>query len=63
VRLGLAGEELDGWPARSRRAADQIDLNVDPRNIPPVHDPALPFPRRTRSFRAQGANAEAAFHF
>ena len=29
-------------------AAEQIDLNIDPRNIPIAQDPALPFPRVPR---------------
>ncbi len=40
-------------------AGEQIDLNVDPRNIPVVQDPALPFPAfpgKTSSFWAQGLN-------
>ncbi|NLF10134.1 MAG: BBP7 family outer membrane beta-barrel protein [Pirellulaceae bacterium] len=40
-------------------AAEQIDLNVDPRNIPVVQDPATPFPAfpgKTSSFWAQGFN-------
>ena len=35
------------------RAADQIDLNVDPRNFPPITQPGLPFPQfpgKTDSF-------------
>jgi len=41
------------------QAADQIDLYIDPRNIPPTQDPALPFPAfsgKTSCFWAQGAN-------
>jgi len=47
-------------------AAEQIDLNVDPRNIPVVQDPALPFPAfpgKTSSFWAQGLNVGLEFRF
>ena len=40
-------------------AAEQIDLNVDPRNIPVVQNPALPFPAfpgKTSCLWAQGLN-------
>ena len=40
-------------------AGEQIDLNIDPRNIPPTQDPALPFPAfpgKTSSFWAHGLN-------
>jgi hypothetical protein len=50
------------------RAADQIDLNLDPRNIPPVDPdrPGLPFPAfagRTSCFWAQGVNVGAEYRF
>ena len=48
------------------RAGEQIDLNIDPRNIPPTQDPALPFPAfpgRTTSFWAQGVNVGTEFRF
>lgn len=48
------------------RAADQIDLNVDPRNFPPVVSRGLPFPEfpgKTDSFWAQGLNLGAEFQF
>jgi len=41
------------------RAADLIDLNLDPRNFPPVEEKGLPFPAfsgRTSSFWAHGIN-------
>ena len=39
------------------KAADQIDLNLDPRNFPPSTQRGLPFPQfpgKTDSFWAQG---------
>jgi hypothetical protein len=48
------------------RSADQIDLNVDPRNIPNVQDPALPFPAypgKTTCFWAHGVNVGLEFRF
>ena len=58
-RLRLfVGYNLIYWP-QVQRAADQIDLAVDPRNIPPVQPGALPFPAAQLSstdFWAQGVN-------
>ncbi len=48
------------------RAADQIDLNVDPRNWPPVQAGGLPFPEfpgETACFWAQGVNVGTEFRF
>ena len=48
------------------RGGDQIDLNLDPRNIPPAQAGALPFPQfpgRTSSFWAQGLNLGTEFRF
>jgi hypothetical protein len=48
------------------RAADQIDLNLDPRNFPPAVPGGLPlpaFPGKTSSFWAQGVNLGAEFRF
>lgn len=48
------------------QAGEQIDLNVDPRNIPPVQAGGLPFPAfpgRTTSFWAHGVNVGAEFRF
>ena len=48
------------------RAADQIDLNIDPRNLPPAQSGALPFPAfpgRTSCFWAQGVSVGAEFRF
>ncbi|MCE5303559.1 MAG: BBP7 family outer membrane beta-barrel protein [Planctomycetaceae bacterium] len=48
------------------RAADQIDLNVDPRNWPEQQSGALPFPAftgKTSSYYAQGLNVGAEFRF
>jgi hypothetical protein len=48
------------------RAADQIDLNLDPRNFPPVLPDGLPFPAfagRTSCFWAQGVNVGTEFRF
>ncbi|MBN1395460.1 MAG: BBP7 family outer membrane beta-barrel protein [Pirellulales bacterium] len=47
-------------------ASEQIDLNVDPRNIPEVQDPALPFPEfpgKKSSFWAQGLNVGLEMRF
>ncbi len=47
-------------------AAEQIDLNVDPRNIPVAQDPALPFPAfpgETTDFWAQGLNVGLEWRF
>ena len=48
------------------RAADQIDLNLDPRNFPPPQPGGLPFPAfpgDTSCFWAQGVNLGAEFRF
>lgn len=48
------------------RAADQIDLHVDTRNIPPVTETGLPFPEfpdKKNSFWAQGLNLGVEFQF
>ena len=48
------------------RAADQIDLNLDPRNFPPSQEGGLPFPAfpgRTSCFWAQGVNMGTEFRF
>jgi hypothetical protein len=48
------------------RSADQIDLNVDPRNVPPTQDPATHFPQfldRTTSFWAHGLNVGTEVRF
>jgi hypothetical protein len=48
------------------RAADQIDLNVDPRNFPPATPGGLPFPQftgRTSDFWAQGMSLGTEFRF
>ncbi len=48
------------------RSADQIDLNVNLRNIPPTQSPATPFPAfpgRSSAFSAQGANTGLEFRF
>ncbi len=48
------------------RSADQIDLNVDPRNVPPTQSPATPFPAfpgRPSSFSAQGSNVGVEYRF
>jgi hypothetical protein len=50
------GYDLLYWGTVAR-AADQIDLNLDPRNFPPVTAQGLPFPQfpgKTDSFWAQG---------
>ena len=47
-------------------AGEQIDLNVDPRNIPIAQDPALPFPAfsgKTSSFWAHGLNLGLEYRF
>jgi hypothetical protein len=48
------------------KAADQIDLNADPRNFAPAQSGALPFPAypgRLSSFWAQGINIGGEFRF
>jgi hypothetical protein len=48
------------------RAGEQVDLNVDPRNVPPVQSGGLPFPAfpgRSTSFWAQGINVGTEFRF
>ena len=48
------------------RAADQIDLNIDPRNWPIPEDPALPFPAypgRLTNFWAMGINVGTELRF
>jgi len=48
------------------RAADQIDLNLDPRNFPPITQQGLPFPQfpgKTDSFWAQGIHLGTEFRF
>lgn len=48
------------------RSGDQIDLNVDPRNIPPTTPGGLPFPAfpgSTSVFWAQGITTGAEFRF
>jgi hypothetical protein len=48
------------------KAADQVDLNVDPRNIPPQQAGGLPFPAypgRISSFWAQGVNVGGEYRF
>lgn len=50
------GYDLLYWGSVAR-AADQIDLNLDPRNFPPATPGALPFPQfpgKTDAFWAQG---------
>ncbi len=50
------GCDLMYWGAVSR-AADQIDLNLDPRNFPPITAQGLPFPQfpgKTDAFWAEG---------
>jgi putative beta barrel porin BBP7 len=54
----FVGYNLIYWP-HVQRAADQIDLNVDPRNWPPVQAGALPYPAPKlcgTDFWAQGIN-------
>jgi hypothetical protein len=53
------------WACVSR-AANQVDLNVDPRNFPPPLAGATPFPAfrdRTSGFWAQGMNVGAEYRF
>lgn len=62
-----AGYNLVYWGS-VLRAGEQIDLNVDPRNVPPVdpQNPGLPFPAfpgRASSFWAQGVNLGSEFRF
>jgi hypothetical protein len=48
------------------RSANQIDLNLDPRNFPPATSSGLPFPAysgATSSFWAQGMNVGLEFRF
>jgi hypothetical protein len=59
------GYDLLYW-ACVAKAAEQIDLNVDPRNIPPQQTGALHFPAfsgRQSSFWAQGLHLGAEFRF
>ena len=54
----FAGYNLIYWP-HVVRAADQVDLNIDPRNWPPVQAGALPFPAPklcSTDYWAQGLN-------
>ncbi len=54
----FVGYNLIYWP-HVQRAADQVDLNVDSRNWPPVQAGALPFPApqlTSTDFWAQGLN-------
>jgi hypothetical protein len=55
----FCGYNLIYWACVSR-AADQIDLNIDPRNLPPPLSGSAPFPTypdKQSSFWAQGINA------
>ena len=59
------GYDLLYW-ARVSRAADQVDLDVDPRNFPPALPGAAHFPEflgRTGAFWAQGINVGTEFRF
>ena len=59
------GYDILYWGAVTR-AADQIDLNVDPRNFPPPTEGALPFPQfpgKFSDFWAQGVNLGAEFRY
>jgi hypothetical protein len=59
------GYDLLYW-ATVARAADQIDLNLDPRNFPPITQTGLPFPQfpgKTDSFWAQGLHLGAEYRF
>jgi hypothetical protein len=59
------GYDLLYWGSVSR-AADQIDLNLDPRNFPPITSQGLPFPQfpgKTDSFWAQGLHLGTEFRF
>jgi hypothetical protein len=59
------GYDLLYW-ATVARAADQIDLNLDPRNFPPVTQQGLPFPQfpgKTDSFWAQGIHLGTELRF
>jgi hypothetical protein len=50
------GYDLLYWGTVAK-AADQVDLNLDPRNFPPITQTGLPFPQfpgKTDSFWAQG---------
>lgn len=62
-----AGYNLMYWGS-VLRSAEQIDLNVDPRNFPPTdpQNPGLPFPAfpgRASSFWAHGVNLGTEFRF
>jgi hypothetical protein len=59
------GYDILYWGAVAR-AADQIDLNVDPRNFPPITQTGLPYPQfpgKTDSFWAQGIHVGTEFRF
>ena len=59
------GYDLLYW-ACVAKAADQIDLNLDPRNFPPQQSGGLPFPEypgRQSSFSAQGVHLGAELRF
>ncbi|MEN6451227.1 MAG: BBP7 family outer membrane beta-barrel protein [Thermoguttaceae bacterium] len=59
------GYDLLYWGNISR-AAEQVDLNLDPRNFPPSDTAGLPFPAfagRTSAFWAQGVNIGTEFRF
>jgi hypothetical protein len=59
------GYDIIYWGAVTR-AADQIDLNVDSRNIPPTTEGGLPFPQfpgKQSAYWAQGINLGAEFRF
>ena len=59
------GYDILYWGAVAR-AADQIDLNVDPRNFPPITQTGLPYPQfpgKTDSFWAQGIHLGTEFRF
>jgi hypothetical protein len=61
----FVGYNLLYW-ATVMRAGDQIDLNLDPRQFPPVVAGALPypaFPNRQTNFWAQGINIGAELRF
>jgi hypothetical protein len=48
------------------RSGDQVDLNIDPRNLPPAQAGGLPFPAfpgHSTSFWAQGLNVGTEFRF
>jgi hypothetical protein len=59
------GYDILYWGAVAR-AADQIDLNLDPRNFPPATSGGLSFPQfpgKTDAFWAQGLHLGAEFRF